>query len=86
MFLVEKPFVSDFFKQTVKDHGIPVVDTEISRTLGRYPGTRLLSEAEAINTVLEPGQQLIYTTSENALGWIIKNLSFSVLVEKIELF
>ncbi len=86
MFFIDKPYVSDFFKETVRDHNIPVVGTEISRTLNLYPGTKVISEAEAINTVLEPGEQLIYTTSENALGWIIKNLSFSVLVEKIEIF
>jgi len=86
LFFVDKPFVSDFFKETVRDHGIPVVGTEVSQTLGLYPGTRIITESEAINTVLEPGEQLIYTTSENALGWIIKNLAFSVLVEKIDLF
>ncbi len=86
MFFVDKPFVSDFFKETVRDHAIPVVDTEISRTLGLYPGTKIISETEAIDTILEPGDQLIYTTSENALGWIINNLSFSNIVEKIELF
>lgn len=86
MFFVDKPFVSDFFKQTVHDHEIPVVDTEISRTLGLYPGTKIISETEAIDTILEPGIQLIYTTSENALGWIINNLPFSDIVEKIELF
>jgi len=86
LFFIEKPFVSDFFKETVRDHAIPVVDTEISRELGLLPGTKIISETEAINTILEPGEQLIYTTSENALGWIIKNLPFSVLVDKIELF
>lgn len=86
MFFIDKPYISDFFKETVRNHGIPVVDTEVSRTLGLYPGTKVVSEKEAINTFLEPGEQLIYTTSENALGWIIKNLSFSSLIEKIELF
>ena len=86
MFFVDKPYVSDFFKETVRDHDIPVVDTEISRELGLYPGTKIISETEAIDTILEPGDQLIYTTSENALRWIINNLSFSEIVEKIELF
>ncbi len=86
MFFVDKPFVSDFFKETVRDHAIPVVDTEISRTLSLYPGTKIISETEAIDTILEPGVQLIYTTSENALGWIINNLPFSDIVEKLELF
>ena len=86
MFFVDKPFVSDFFKATVRDHAIPVVDTEISRTLGLYPGTKIISETEAIDMILEPGEQMIYTTSENALGWIINNLPFSNIVEKIEIF
>jgi len=86
LFLVEKPFVSDFFKETVRDHDIPVVDTDVSRKLGLYPGTTLIPEAEAVNALLGPEDQMIYTTSENALGWIIKNLSYCDLVEKIELF
>ncbi len=86
MFFLDKPFVSDFFKETVRDHAIPVVDTEISRTLGLYPGTKIISETEAIDIILEPGEQMIYTTSENALGWIINNLPFSNIVEKIEIF
>jgi len=86
LFFVDKPFVSDFFKETVRDHAIPVVDTEISRSIGLYPGTKIITEAEAISAVQGSGEQLIYTTSENALAWIIKNLAFSDLVEKIELF
>jgi len=86
LFFLDKPFVSDFFKETVRDHAIPVVDTEISRTLGLYPGTKIISETEAIDIILEPGEQMIYTTSENALGWIINNLPFSNIVEKIEIF
>lgn len=86
MYFVEKPFVSDFFKETVRDHGIPVVGTEISRELGLYPGTEIISEAEAIQCVKDTCADTIYTTSENALGWIIQNLPFSDVVEKIELF
>jgi len=86
LFFVDKPFVSDLFKKTVLDNAIPVVDTEISRSLGLYPGTKIITETEAIRAVKGSGEEMIYTTSENALGWIIKNLAFSDLVKKIELF
>ena len=33
MFFADKPYISDFFKQTVRDNNIPVVDTEISKKL-----------------------------------------------------
>ncbi len=86
MFFVDKPFVSDFFKETIRDHNIPVVGTEISRKMGLLPGTKIISEDEAIQSVRDGCADLLYTTSENALGWIIQNLAFSDLVEKIELF
>ena len=86
MFFVDKPFVSDFFKKTVLDHAIPVVDTEVSRSIGMYPGTKIITETEAICAIKDSREELVYTTSENALGWIIKNLASSDLVKKIELF
>ena len=48
MFLVDKPYISDFFKRTVRDNDIPVINTEISRQLGLLPGTRLIFEDEAV--------------------------------------
>ncbi len=36
MFFADKPYVSDFFKQTVRDNNIPVVHTEIAEKLGLY--------------------------------------------------
>jgi len=50
LFFVDKPFVSDLFKKTVLDNAIPVVDTEISRSLGLYPGTKIITETEAIRS------------------------------------
>ena len=86
MFFVDKPYISDLFKKTVKEHAIPVVGTEISREMDLYPGTKILSEAEAIELARQPGNLALYTTSENSLGWIAEHLSFSDLVKKIELF
>jgi hypothetical protein len=86
MFFVDKPYVSEFFKMTVKDNGIPVVGTEIAKKLGLYSGTKVISEDEAIEIARKTDNPVMYMTSENSINWITKNLAFSNLPEKIELF
>ena len=86
MFFVDKPYVSDFFKKTVRDNAIPVVGTEIAKELDLYQGTIIVSEAEAVKMAQESDNLSLYTTSENSIGWIAKHLSFSDVPEKIDLF
>ncbi|MEA3360660.1 MAG: ATP-grasp domain-containing protein [Thermodesulfobacteriota bacterium] len=86
MFFVDKPYVSDFFKMTVRDNAIPVVGTDIAKELDLYIGTKVISEGRAIEMVRELDNPTIYTTSENSIGWISKHLAFSNLPGKIELF
>ncbi len=86
MFFVDKPYVSEFFKMTVRDNAIPVVGTDIAKHLGLYSGTKVISENRAIEMARELGNPTIYITSENSIGWISKHLAFSNLPAKIELF
>ncbi len=86
MFFIDKPYVSDFFKMTLRDNGIPVVGTDIAKKLELYSGTKIISEERAIEMVRKSDELKVYTTSENAIGWIAKHLSFSDLPGKIELF
>ena len=86
MFFVDKPYVSDFFKMTVRDNAIPVVGTDIAKELGLYSGTKIISEDRAIEMAQESDNLTIYTTSENSIGWISKHLAFSNLPREIELF
>ena len=86
MFFVDKPYVSDFFKKTVADNAIPIVGTNIIKELDLCGGTKIISEDEAVETARRQDNCVIYTTSENSIGWILKNLAFSGLPEKIELF
>lgn len=86
MFFVDKPYLSDFFKKTLRDNGIPVVATEIAKKMGLDDGTNLISEEGAIAMIRERDDLPIYTTSENAIGWLAKHFSFSALPEKIDLF
>ena len=86
MFFVDKPYVSEIFKMTVRDNAIPVVGTDIAKELDLYIGTKIISEDRAIEMVRELDNPTIYTTSENSIGWISKHLAFSNLPGKIELF
>lgn len=86
MFFVDEPYVSEFFKRTVKDNAIPVVGTETAKNLSLYPGTNFISENEAIEITQTADMPAIYTNSENAIGWIAKHLAFSDLPGKIDLF
>ena len=86
MFFVDKPYVSDFFKMTVRDNAIPVVGTDIAKKLGLYSGTKVISEDRAIEMARVLDNLTVYTTSENSIGWISKHLAFINLPEKIALF
>lgn len=86
MFFVDKPYISDFLKKTLKESGIPVVGTDTAKQLDLYKGTKIISENEAVEMVKKPGTSKIYTTSENSIGWIAKHLQFSDLPGKIEIF
>ena len=86
MFFVDEPYVSDFFKKTVQENHLPVVNTEQAKKFALLPGTNWISEEQAILQAKESRNLILYTTSENCIGWIAKNLAFSELPEKIELF
>ena len=49
-------------------------------------GLNILDEEKAIQQAKSSENIMIYTTSENSIGWIAKHLSFTKLPQKIELF
>ncbi|CCK79305.1 ATP-grasp domain-containing protein [Desulfobacula toluolica] len=86
MFFVDKPYISEFFKTTLRDNAIPVVATDMAKQLDLYGQTKLISEDEAVKIVQDKDDTIIYTTSENSIGWISKHLKFNCLPQKIALF
>ncbi len=94
MILVDKPYLSDFLKETSTKFGIPIVDTEAARDtsmplsagFGLGAADNLLPERDAINWLRANTDARIYTNSENAIGWIAENLAFTDLPAKIEIF
>lgn len=86
MFFADKPYISDFFKKTLRDHQIPVVGTQVAQGLGLLPGTRILEEKEAADLAEKSINPRIYCSSENSLGWISLHLQKTSLPQKIRQF
>ena len=86
MFFLDKPYISDFLKMTVLNHAIPVVDTASATKLDLNAGTSFISEKHAMDWARKQDNPLIYTNSENAIGWIATHLPFTDLPAKINLF
>ncbi len=84
--LVDKPYVSEFLKETAATHRIPIVKTPEAQALGVTEGPHLMEEREVLRLLRSMDAPRLYTTSENALGWIARNLSSTGLPEKIDLF
>lgn len=86
MFLVDKPYISDILKTTIKSCTIPVVGTEVAHQLDLYKGTKILSEQCAIETSKQLDNPQLYLTSENSISWIAQHLASTTLPDKINLF
>ena len=86
MIFLDEPFVSDFLKETIRKYAFPVVRTEFAENsaLAGEPG--LLGEDDAIEMVRANRDLKIYTSSENSIGWIADNLSFTDLPAQIDRF
>jgi hypothetical protein len=86
MIILDKPFVSEFLKNTVLEFQLPVLENTMFETLGLKQHAKSFSEKEVISTLMaDPGKKL-YTNSENAIAWIGKNLYFTEIPSKINLF
>ena len=86
MFFLDKPYISEFLKETIENNTIPVVGTTVTKELELYSNTHIMSENDAIETLKKTKNPILYTNSENAIAWIVKHLAFSELPQKIELF
>ena len=84
--ILDHPYVSEFLKNTAAELQIPVLKNEIAVGLKTEKRLNLLEEAEFIEFIKEKGECTLYLNSENSIGWISENLSFTELPEKIELF
>jgi len=82
MILVDRPYISDFLRKTIKEHSLPVADTPAAAEMGFTPG----HPEAALQQLRSCENPLIYTVSENSIAWIAENLSGTPLPDWIDIF
>jgi len=86
MILIDKPYVSKFLIETIKNYNLPIVATSVAKKLINNPKLNWISESKAIELVKKNSTIPIYSNSENAISWVEKNLQFSNRPKEIHLF
>lgn len=86
MIFLEKPYVSSFFKETIIANSYPIVNTATAREFGFENYPYLMDQEDVVEAFKNGADPVLYTTSENAIGWIAENLEFTGLPKKIDLF
>ncbi|MCK5067522.1 MAG: ATP-grasp domain-containing protein [Bacteroidales bacterium] len=86
LFLIDKPFVSDFLIKTMKENGYRVVSTPVAREMIKDDSLTWISEELAADIIEKDPHTPLYTNSENALTWIAGNTNGSELSDHIQLF
>ena len=85
MFLVDKPFLSDFLIDTIRDNNFNIIATKVARELIKDDSLAWIDEDKAVSIIKNNPQIPIYSNSENALNWIEQNLGESELSNKIKI-
>ena len=84
MLILEKPYVSETLVRTAIEKNLPVLRNAMSeKMVAEGHALNLLNDEEFVAEYQKRGR--LYTMSENALGWLVKNLPDKELLEKIAL-
>lgn len=86
MYLIDKPFVSDFLIKTIRDNKYKIIATEAAKELISDDSLEWIDEKEAISEMKLNLNSALYSNSENALSWIEQHLGDSDLAKSIKAF
>ena len=87
MFIIEKPYASEFLVDTIVQNDWPVLDNSSIRDAAIEEGAfDIISSDQARDYYLTQEYPLIYSNSENAISWVLENLPESNLSSYIKLF
>lgn len=83
MILLDKPYVSNFLKETIVKYDFPALDTGNITEKGELS---LIQPEEVIENFRNDPNSRLYTNSENSINWVVNHLGFTKLPEYINVF
>ncbi len=83
MYLIGKPYISDFLIDTIKENHYQVVATKEAKELVNDTSLNWIREEDAILNIKNNPSQRLYANSENVLNWIDKHFGESELSKQI---
>jgi len=84
--ILDKPYVSTFLKKTLEVIEVNVLKNESISEFELSDRIPVSEETSLIKKLHEDDNNLIYCNSENSIDWIMENLNFLDLPEKIKIF
>lgn len=85
MILLDHPYVSQFLIDTIRQHHIPTISTTAARALTGDADLPWVDTATAV-AAASNGDFRLYTSSENALGWVNAHLADTTLPSQVAQF
>nr|NQU92662.1 ATP-grasp domain-containing protein [Bacteroidota bacterium] len=86
MIIVDEPYVSDILIDTLQQYQFPVLKTGTAQRLLPETGINFIDEHQALTHMKSYRNPRLYTSSENSIDWIVKNLDFTGLPVKVNVF
>ncbi|MFP4547710.1 MAG: ATP-grasp domain-containing protein [Fidelibacterota bacterium] len=86
MIIIDKPYISDFLLNTIKDNNFPIIETQTARKMIGAADLNWISEADARATFQNKPFTKLYTNSENAIAWIERNLTSTDIPRQCDIF
>jgi hypothetical protein len=86
MFLIDYPYISEFLKETISANNYPVIQTKHAAELLKGITINWISTKDAIAKLKKEPNYNLYTNSENAIDWVLKNIPTSDKAKWIKVF
>lgn len=86
MIILDKPYISDFFRETIRKNAFPVLKNEFALQSGLDSSYNLIDDKNAAKDLNLINNPLVYMPTENSIGWVMEHLKPTRLPGLIRLF